>query len=40
ALCDGKRDCIDIANRLNIKAYELENVVQKLLENGLISDEI
>lgn len=38
ALCDGKRDCIDIANRLNIKTYELENVVQKLLQNELIKE--
>ncbi len=36
AFCDGKRDLIDIAELLNIKAFELESVVKALLENKLI----
>lgn len=36
ALCDGKNDCIDIAERLGIKAYELKKVALTLLEKKLI----
>lgn len=43
AFCDGKRDIMQIADILNVKAYELKGVVKALLENDLIKrvkDEI
>nr|WP_282432274.1 DUF4910 domain-containing protein [Campylobacter troglodytis] len=36
AFCDGKNDLIDIASRLGIKAYELENSIEALLKHKLI----
>lgn len=36
ALCDGRHDVIDIAERLGVKAYELGGVVKALIENKLI----
>lgn len=38
ALCDGKMDCLDIANRLKIQAFKLENIIEKLLEHKLIKE--
>lgn len=36
AFCDGKNDVIDIASRLGVKAYELENSIEALLKHKLI----
>lgn len=36
AFTNGKNDVIDISNKLNLKAYELENEINVLLEHNLI----
>ncbi|MBT0815356.1 DUF4910 domain-containing protein [Campylobacter sp. CNRCH_2016_3089] len=36
AYCDGKNDVLDIASKLNIQAYELKDLVEKLKFHGLI----
>ncbi|MBF7046021.1 DUF4910 domain-containing protein [Campylobacter volucris] len=36
AYCDGKNDVLDIANKLNLQAYEIKELIEKLKENGLI----
>ncbi|EAK0799993.1 DUF4910 domain-containing protein [Campylobacter lari] len=36
AYCDGKNDVLDIASKLNIQAYELKDLVEKLKFSGLI----
>ncbi|MCC8277435.1 DUF4910 domain-containing protein [Campylobacter sp. VicNov18] len=37
AYCDGKNDIIDIANILNIQAYELKELLEKTLEYNLLN---
>ncbi|WP_166739654.1 DUF4910 domain-containing protein [Campylobacter sp. US33a] len=37
AYCDGKNDIIDIANILNIQAYEIKELLEKILEYKLLS---
>ncbi len=34
--CNGKNDVIDIAQKIDLKAFELFGVVDALLKNGLI----
>ncbi|HEG2607463.1 TPA: aminopeptidase, partial [Campylobacter lari] len=36
AYCDGKNDVLDIASKLNMQAYELKDLIEKLKENELI----
>ncbi|EAL5741310.1 aminopeptidase, partial [Campylobacter lari] len=36
AYCDGKNDVLDIASKLNIQAYELKDLIEKLKFHGLI----
>ncbi|MBF7068299.1 DUF4910 domain-containing protein [Campylobacter volucris] len=36
AYCDGKNDVLDIADKLNLQAYEIKELIEKLKENGLI----
>lgn len=36
AYCDGKNDVLDIASKLNIQAYKLKDLVEKLKFHGLI----
>lgn len=36
AYCDGKNDVLDIASKLNIQAYELKDLIEKLNFHGLI----
>ncbi|WP_410708772.1 DUF4910 domain-containing protein [Campylobacter lari] len=36
AYCDGKNDVLDIASKLNIQAYELKNLIEKLKFHKLI----
>ncbi|EGG0462736.1 DUF4910 domain-containing protein [Campylobacter lari] len=36
AYCDGKNDILDIASKLNIQAYELKDLIEKLKFHGLI----
>lgn len=36
AYCDGKNDVLDIASKINIQAYELKDLIEKLKFNGLI----
>ncbi|HEC1750949.1 TPA: DUF4910 domain-containing protein [Campylobacter lari] len=36
AFCDGKNDVLDIASKLNIQAYELKDLIEKLKFHGLI----
>ncbi|MCV3375184.1 DUF4910 domain-containing protein [Campylobacter sp. IFREMER_LSEM_CL2151] len=36
AYCDGKNDVLDIASKLNIQAYELKDLIEKLKTNQLI----
>ncbi len=36
AYCDGKNDLLDIANTLNIQAYEFENLLNKILKFHLV----
>lgn len=36
AYCDGKNDVLDIASKLNIQAYELKDLLEKLKFHGLI----
>lgn len=38
AFCDGKNDVIDIANRLNVKAFSLKEVIDSLLKHELIEE--
>ncbi|WP_139453124.1 DUF4910 domain-containing protein [Campylobacter armoricus] len=36
AYCDGKNDILDIADKLNLQAYEIKELIEKLKENELI----
>ncbi|EGK8090155.1 DUF4910 domain-containing protein [Campylobacter lari] len=36
AYCDGQNDVLDIASKINIRAYELKDLIEKLKFNGLI----
>ncbi|EAI7252700.1 DUF4910 domain-containing protein [Campylobacter lari] len=36
AYCDGQNDVLDIASKINIQAYELKNLIEKLKFSGLI----
>ncbi|HEC1769804.1 TPA: DUF4910 domain-containing protein [Campylobacter lari] len=36
AYCDGKNDVLDIASKLNMQAYELKDLIEKLKFHGLI----
>lgn len=36
AYCNGKNDILDIASKINIQAYELKDLIEKLKFNGLI----
>ncbi|WP_257942240.1 DUF4910 domain-containing protein [Campylobacter lari] len=36
AYCDGKNDVLDIASKLNIQAYKLKDLIEKLKFHGLI----
>ncbi|MGJ9300651.1 winged helix-turn-helix domain-containing protein, partial [Campylobacter coli] len=36
AYCDGENDIIDIANILNMQAYEFKELLEKILEYKLI----
>ncbi|HEC1779228.1 DUF4910 domain-containing protein [Campylobacter lari] len=36
AFCDGKNDVLDISSKLNIQAYELKDLIEKLKFHGLI----
>ncbi|XMD59578.1 zinc aminopeptidase, M28 family [Campylobacter lari subsp. concheus] len=36
AYCDGQNDVLDIASKINIQAYELKDLIEKLKFNGLI----
>lgn len=36
AYCDGQNDVLDIASKLNMQAYELKDLIEKLKFNGLI----
>ncbi|EGK7475550.1 DUF4910 domain-containing protein [Campylobacter lari] len=36
AYCDGKNDVLDIASKINIQAYELKDLIEKLKFHGLI----
>lgn len=36
AFCDGKNDCLNIAERLKIQAYELKDTINSLLKHKLI----
>ncbi|TXK71445.1 DUF4910 domain-containing protein [Campylobacter volucris] len=36
AYCDGKNDVLDIANKLNLQAYEIKELIEKLKANGLV----
>lgn len=36
AFCDGKNDVLDIASRLNMQAYKLKDLIEKLKFHGLI----
>lgn len=38
AFCDGKRDLIDIADKLDVKVYELENIIKELVKHKLIEE--
>ncbi|WP_272956684.1 MULTISPECIES: winged helix-turn-helix domain-containing protein, partial [Campylobacter] len=37
AYCDGENDIIDIANILNMQAYEFKELLEKILEYKLLS---
>lgn len=36
ALCDGENDVLDIAQKMDLQGYELENIIKDLLKYNLI----
>ncbi|WP_069637452.1 DUF4910 domain-containing protein [Campylobacter pinnipediorum] len=38
SFCNGKNDCIDIANRIGVKAYKIREIIEQLKQNNLIRE--